>query len=154
MKFKNTISTFIMLAMVLVLSQSAFADTGFADTQETAFAITPTKAGVITFTMSLYNSKDMDCYKWTNNTDKGRYISSAFASGGKGNSEFKTANKIVYNNGKETNLFYNEYLNGYSGLITDIYVPNGATIYVIIQSQKFDSPSDTYDLYFVDLDLR
>ncbi|WGU96200.1 hypothetical protein QJQ58_08160 [Paenibacillus dendritiformis] len=151
---KKFVSTLLVFALMLVLSQSAFAATGFADTQETAFAITPTKGGVITITMSLSNSGDKDWYKWTNNTGKGRYISSAFASGGKGNSEFKIANKIVYNNGKETNLFYNEYFNGYSGVITDIYVPNGATIYVIIQSQKFDSPSDTYDLYFVDLDIR
>lgn len=150
---KKFVSTLLVFALMLVLSQSAFAATGFADTQETAFAITPTKGGVITITMSLSNSGDKDWYKWTNNTGKGRYISSAFSSGSNGKSEFKLANKIVYNNGKETNLFYNEYSDGRSGLIYDMYVPNGATIYVVMQSQKFDSPSDTYKLLFVDLDL-
>lgn len=42
-KFKKITSTFIMLAMVLVLSQSAFAAKGIGDTKESAIDLFPKK---------------------------------------------------------------------------------------------------------------
>lgn len=159
---KKFVSTLLVFALMLVFSTNAFAARGFADTQETAFAITPTKSGgwkdgnkIIT--MILSDSSDKDWYKWTNNTGEGRYITTSFSEdNGKDyrtRSQYKMANKIVYNNGKQTNLFYNENYDGFSGIIRSIYVPNGATIYVVVESQKFVDASDKYELYLIDDDL-
>ena len=56
MEFKKTISTCIMLAMVLVLSQSAFALPGMGDTKETAIKIEPG----VTLYSALQDSNDYD----------------------------------------------------------------------------------------------
>lgn len=145
---KKFVSTLLVFTLMLGLSTSAFAATGFADTQETALAITPNKAGVATYTASLSDNSDQDWYTWTNNTGEGRYITSTFIVG-KG-SGYEIANKIINEDGTETNLIYNEYINGRTGTINNTYVPNGATIYVLIQSHNFVSPSDPYTLYFID----
>ncbi|WGU95598.1 hypothetical protein QJQ58_04820 [Paenibacillus dendritiformis] len=70
MKFKNITSTFIMLAMVLVLSQSAFAAKGIGDTKESAIDLIPKKQ------VNLYieDSTDKDWFRWTNDTAKMKRI--------------------------------------------------------------------------------
>ncbi|MCM3337511.1 hypothetical protein M3650_02325 [Paenibacillus sp. MER TA 81-3] len=57
MKFKKLISTFLVFAMILVFSQSAFAATGIADTREKALTLFPGQS----YSLVIENSKDQDC---------------------------------------------------------------------------------------------
>lgn len=157
MKLKKILVVLFTCVMLLTMSSSVFANeitpfaAGFADTIDKAHTLTPNKAGIPTFSMSLSNAQDKDWYKWTNTTGEGRYISSLFLTDNQ--SKYIMGNKVVYGNGKETNVFYNEYDDGRLGVISNIYVPPNGTIYLVIESLEFVSPSDVYTIYFIDHDL-
>ncbi|PZM62432.1 hypothetical protein DOE73_27395, partial [Paenibacillus dendritiformis] len=69
MKFKKSITTFIMVAMVLVLAQSAFALPGMGDTMEKAIKIEPG----VKLNGVLQDANDYDWYTWENKSGKNRY---------------------------------------------------------------------------------
>ncbi|WGU95596.1 hypothetical protein QJQ58_04810 [Paenibacillus dendritiformis] len=111
MKFKKTISTFIMLAMVLVLSQSAFAATGIADTREKAITMFLPQSPI---TLFISDAEDQDWYTWTNNTGQDRFIYVNLQSGS-GNTFIKLGYQI-----NTMNLYIETALirTGLHGLIT------------------------------------
>ncbi|MCM3337512.1 hypothetical protein M3650_02330 [Paenibacillus sp. MER TA 81-3] len=69
MKHKKFISMLLVFALMLVLSQSAFALPGMGDTQEKAINIEPG----VRLNSALQDSTDYDWYKWENKTGKNKY---------------------------------------------------------------------------------
>lgn len=146
MKFKKMLTVLFTSVLLLSFSSSANAAAGFADTEATAFLVQPTAAGEVVMRMSLSSANDKDWYKWKNTSGKGKYISSLFVPSGA--SRYTIGNKLVYENGLETDIFYSG-----QSMIKHIYVPPNATLYVIMSSLEFLSPEDFYFLLVVDEDL-
>lgn len=91
----------------IILSNADFSTNaaGFADTQAQAFSISPNAAGVVTFSLSLSSSTDVDWYKWTNNTGRDKFVSTVLTPINGGTSNYILDHEIVYANGLKTGLF-------------------------------------------------
>lgn len=135
-----------MLAVVMMfsISASAFADNaivrpnvvGIADIRETALSYLPGNS----YSLFLSDSSDKDWYKWTN-TGAGRFILVYLQPAGD-NVKFRMGIEMVHKDGTETSRVYAPTLNGnnYGMEIRNLYVPEGATVYAVIDSTEFSGP--------------
>lgn len=146
MKFKKTISTFIMLAMVLVLSQSAFAAKGIGDDPKSAISLIPGKS------MNLYieDSTDKDWFTWTNDTGKTKSIL-AYAQPTDDWKNMRLAFKIQYNENTSTGLMYANYNVGVAQFIENVYIPSGAKLYILVE--KVNNKMSQYTIYLNATDI-
>lgn len=141
MNLKRTLTTLLAVIMVFSISASAFAEStdikptvvGIADTRETALSYIPGNS----YSLFLSDSNDKDWYKWTN-TGSGRFILVYLQPQGE-NIKFRMGIEIVHKDGTETSRFYAPTLNGngYGMYIRNLYVPEGATVYAVIDSTEF-----------------
>ncbi|RXZ84168.1 hypothetical protein EBB07_03550 [Paenibacillaceae bacterium] len=151
MKAKKYLIVLMLTAMVMVLSQSAFATDitptaiGFDDTEETAMPLTP--SGTESFEFFLTNANDVDWYKWTNTTSKVRVMYAIVE--GSSPQNFYPEYKIKLPDGDETKLFYPSLTyDDKDWYLDQIVVPVGATVYLRVKANGFDPTKRFYKLKF------
>ncbi|WP_036710977.1 hypothetical protein [Paenibacillus pinihumi] len=144
MKLKKLLIA-VMVVCMLLLPQSAFAATGFGDTEDTAMQLTPRSQG---FEFFLSNSSDVDWYKWTNTTTNHQAFWARMIMPKTGYYKFQY--KIKFNNDDETQLFEslqapNEFEYRF---FSHIIVPAGATLYLKVSPNGFNPNDRFYSLLF------
>ncbi|MCY9513298.1 hypothetical protein [Paenibacillus apiarius] len=128
---KKYVSTLLVFALMLVFSTSAFAANGIGDTKESAISLINEQA----ISLFIEDSTDRDWFKWTNNTG----VTKEFTAWNipKDESDWESwrfALQISYNNGRSTGMMYAE--PGRNQYFTGVQVPNGATIYLMVEKTK------------------
>lgn len=141
MNLKKALTSLLAVSMMFSISAPAFADNadvrptvvGIADTRETALSYIPGNS----YSLFLSDSNDKDWYKWTN-TGAGRFILVYLQPQGQ-NIKFRMGIEMVHKDGTETSRFYAPTLNGNANgmYIRNLYVPEGATVYAVIDSTEF-----------------
>jgi hypothetical protein len=127
---KKFVSSLLVFTLMLVFSTGAFAAKGIGDTKENAISLIPGNS------MSLYieDRTDKDWYKWTNNTGVMKdFTASVRPIDTSEWRNFRLAFKIDYNNGTSTGLVYADYNSGPTQYFTGVYIPNGASLYLIVE---------------------
>ncbi|MBU5440960.1 hypothetical protein [Paenibacillus sp. MSJ-34] len=154
---KKIFSLLLVIACMFALSFSAFASSdfspmaaGFGDTQDTAFPINLTPPGEH-FDMSLSGPDDVDWYKWTNNTGRHKMVDLLLMKFGEG--IYDVAIKIRYADGTETSKLYIEE-NDTVRWAPNLYIPAGATLFFVVEPKVFISPSEIYQIFLVDVELK
>ncbi|GIP59212.1 hypothetical protein [Paenibacillus woosongensis] len=134
MKFKKMLTVLFTSVLLLTFSSSTSAMPGVADTQETALTYFPGQF------YSLYlssDSSDKDWFKWTNNTGKNQFAEAWAAFEGGDPNKFRLGYRIDYGNGRQSDLVYlSKDGNGNSIALQYLYVPQGATLYVVVDHEK------------------
>ncbi|UHA72549.1 hypothetical protein [Paenibacillus sp. 481] len=139
MRFKSLWTTLLVCAMSVGFTQSAFAGeirphaVGIGDTQAEALAITPNKH----ITLFLSHSNDADWFKWTNRAINGetKFVGLQPSSS---DAEYRLGFKLRYANGFESSLFFAPDTGpGNLQSISNLAVPAGATLYVVVLSKRF-----------------
>lgn len=153
MKMKKMLSILLISSSLLAISPSAFADSAESATVQPSGTITPYVSGLgdtldnaITLTnmqeYSLYidRAQDEDWYKWTNDTGAAKLVSTGVLNLGPQNS-LQISSIVKYADGRETTMLYAEpTIVGNSSKqsnIRNLYVPDGATVYLRINANKF-----------------
>lgn len=163
-KIKKFLSVLLISAVVLIPSASAFAEensqvsevrpmvVGIGDTQSTAISLLLNGEGGVLggviYDLFIQNSTEKDWFKWTNTTSTYKRVY-ATVGGFTGNGPTRAGYKINYNNGfGETQLFYTEKAGTTeSQTFGNIFVPPGATVYIVVDAPNFSSPP-AYHLNF------
>ncbi|MNW37000.1 hypothetical protein D3C74_140260 [compost metagenome] len=141
MKFKKVLTVLFTSVMVLTMSSSVMAESteatevtpfiiGVGDTRDTAINLIPSQ----NYSLFLSNdNNDKDWFKWTNNTNQYKRVSSnVYFNGSRLNYRFGFI--IDYGNGKETNLVYDDPdISGDLMSLDNLYLPPGATLYLVLR---------------------
>ncbi|MGG6309775.1 hypothetical protein [Paenibacillus macerans] len=134
MKIKKILGVLFTSMLLLTMSSSVFA----ADVTPNAVGIGDSRTNAITlldntmYTLFISDANDKDWYKWTNNTGKDRYVSATLYPTAPGTSLNLSA-IIDYGGGIETSVLHGERSVPTNGMrFRNLYVPNGASLYVII----------------------
>lgn len=131
MKFKKSITTFIMVAMVLVLAQSAFALPGMGDTMEKAINIQPG----ITLKSELHYGNDYDWFVWENKTGKNSYATFQVTTPTEDSGALLGA-VVIYPFGDQTLPFYADSMNRRHQNLSNILVPPHGKIYFFLRNTE------------------
>jgi len=144
MNLKKALTTLLAGIMMFSISASAFADgadvrptvVGVADTRDTALSYIYGNS----YSLFLSDSNDKDWYKWTN-TGAGRFVLVFLQPQGH-NIKFRMGIEMVHKDGTETSRFYAPTLEGNNNgmYIRNLYVPEGATLYAVVDSTEFIAP--------------
>ncbi|MBG9736217.1 hypothetical protein [Paenibacillus alvei] len=134
-------STLLVFALMLSFSSNAFAAKGVGDNHESAITLFPKN------TVNLYveDSTDKDWFTWTNNTGKMQKFT-AWAHPKDDWKNFRLAFQIEYSDNTKTRLLYANYNIGPLQSIDNIYIPNGAKLYLLIE--KVNNSMSQYSLNF------
>lgn len=141
MKHKRFVTSILAFVFMLVFATSVFAAKGIGDTQESAITIFPKNA------VNLYieGNTDKDWFIWTNNTGKmQRFV--AWIQPKDDWNNFRLALKIQYIDNTSTGLMYANYNIGPHQFIENIYIPNGAKLYLLVE--KVNHSLTQYSLNF------
>ncbi|OBY76470.1 hypothetical protein BBG47_26935 [Paenibacillus sp. KS1] len=145
---KKFVSTLLVFTLMLVFSTNAFAAKGIGDTPETAITLFPRNI------VNLYieDSTDKDWFTWTNNTGKiQRLYAWAQPTPTDDWRNFRLAFKIEYGDNTSTRLMYSNYNIGPLQAIDNIYIPNGAKLYLLVEKvnnskTQYALGLDVYDI--------
>ena len=126
---KKFVSTLLVFTLMLVLSTSAFAAKGVGDTQESAINLDPGAS----YTLFIQDSTDKDWYKWTNNTGKIKRFESWLNGNDGDNRNFRFGFLIKYSNGITSKFHYTNHYPGPTQILGNLYIPDGATLYLSVE---------------------
>lgn len=133
MKLKKVFSL-LLVAVFLLTSQSAFAATGIGDTKDQAISIFPNQE----INLFLSDSTDKDWYKWTNTTGSAKKVTAHIWPPFDNQCFYRLGMMIDYNDGSTpTSIFYSEYGGPEFQSIYNVYIPDGATVFLVVDSVKF-----------------
>ncbi|MDR9857215.1 hypothetical protein RJP21_26815 [Paenibacillus sp. VCA1] len=153
MKLKKMLSILLISSSLLAISPSAFADSAEPATAQPSGTITPyvsglgdTRNNAITlmnmqeYSLYIDSAQDEDWYKWTNNTGVAQLVTTGVLNLGPQNS-LQISSIVQYTDGRETTMLYAEPTivgnNSKQSNMRNLYVPDGATVYLRINANKF-----------------
>lgn len=132
MKFKKMLAALFTSVLLLTFSTPVGAVTGIGDTKETALTLVPKQE----YNLFLSDRSDKYWFKWTNNTGEFKSIL-GFLNPSKGDCDFRLGLIIRYGDGNESAILYTQNLGGANSRYFDnILVPNGASVYLVVDSDK------------------
>ncbi|MGG0815749.1 hypothetical protein ABE142_24250 [Paenibacillus alvei] len=126
---KKFISTLLVFTLILVFSTSAFAAKGVGDTKESAINLDPGAS----YTLFIQDSTDKDWYKWTNQTGKTKRFGSWLNGNDGDNRNFRFGFIIKYSDGITSEFHYANHYPGPSQILGNLYIPDGATLYLSVE---------------------
>ncbi|WP_156830138.1 hypothetical protein [Paenibacillus sp. HW567] len=165
MKIKKFLSVLLTVAVVMIPSASAFAEdsntakvasaatvtpyiVGIGDTQASAISLVLNEYGGVIYDLFIQSSTDSDWFKWTNTSSEFKRVY-VTVGGFSGNGPTRAGLKINYNNGYgETSVLYTDKAGtSEPQAFGNVFVPPGATVYVVVDAPNFTSPP-AYHLNF------
>ncbi|UHA73673.1 hypothetical protein [Paenibacillus sp. 481] len=138
MKLKQLLAVTMITASLTAMAPSTFAATGVGDSQNEAIALIPGEFPEL----HLSSHDDVDWYKWTNTTGKNHLMNvSLMNHNAYSTVEYRFGVVIKYADGRQTNKQYAPPVDsqGRSKAVTNLQVPNGATVYFVVESEQFDA---------------
>lgn len=146
------VSVLFASMLLLTMTQPAIAAdvstnvVGIGDTRDNALTLISNQP----YDLFIANASDVDWYKWTNNSGKDRWILLDLRSNG-GQTSLDLAAQIKYTETRESTLLYAEPTkpgSEFPAIIRNLYVPQGATLYVRASANKFVT-QEQYRLNFI-----
>ncbi|CAH0120429.1 hypothetical protein PAE9249_02948 [Paenibacillus sp. CECT 9249] len=141
---KRILSLLLVAVCLVALSSSAFTNKGeitptaigIGDTKETALTIIPGQD----FKLFIQNDQDEDWFTWTNNTGGTKFFSAHIL--GNDATKLRLGMEIDYHNGRESEVYAKTRTNSNYLSVPNIVIPNGTTVYVVV-----DSPNNVMAQY-------
>jgi hypothetical protein len=164
-KIKKNLSVLLVAAVVLIPSASAFADdnnstsqitpyvVGVGDSRANAITITPNEYGGQIFDLFIQSATDQDWFKWTNTSTNFKRIV-VNVGGYSGNGPTRAGVIVSYNGVSDLGPLYTAKAGTWeTQSFSNIILPPGASIYVVVDNPNFTSMSQ-YRLNFAHYDYN
>lgn len=142
MKFKKMLTVLFTSVLLLTFSSPAGAVTGLGDTKASAITLIP----LTEYNLFISNSTDQDWYSWKNNTG-GAVYASGFLN--QGNVNHRVGFMIKYADGFETDMLYAMSKPHHSIHWNGFIIPNGATVYLVVEQMGEFKMYEGYQLVFI-----
>ncbi|MGO4529766.1 hypothetical protein AB4Z30_11870 [Paenibacillus sp. 2TAF8] len=158
MRLRKLITVLLTSMLLLTLSSSVFASEitptaiGIGDTRDDAISlIFANGSNRAEYSLFLQNNSDQDWFKWTNTTDKTRFVRIESLSEDRSITN-RLGIQYDFNNGYLSTLMYADTSGISSGHIMNIVpVPPGATIYMVVDAPTLYGVQQ-YKLFFYDFE--
>ncbi|GIO84517.1 hypothetical protein J25TS5_14490 [Paenibacillus faecis] len=148
MKLKRVLTVLLTSVMLLTMSSSVFAAdvkpmaSGIGDTKEQALTLLPAEK----YTLYISNINDQDWYAWKNNTGEVKYTGGFL---NQNDVNHRVGLMIDYGNGRVTDLLYAQSQPFHSIHWQNFAIPNGATLYLVVEQVGEYKAGEGYQLVFL-----